>query len=265
MEKLERCKFVKALILSDLHTEFYGFVPRGEVVRDVDLVVLAGDIAKGTSGITWARIAFPSTRIVYVAGNHEFYGGDWERTLDDLRYAAAALDVDFLENNEIEHMGVRILGCTLWVDFGYFGRDRIAAAMREYELGLNDCSAIRTARGRLTANEVLQRHVQSIGWLGNKVAERQVPTMVVTHHAPCIQSVEPRYVDDDLTPGFVSELPLALLYGADIWVHGHMHHSVDYVLTEGKPTRVVCNPRGYPLGRRKPENDAFDPGMVVTL
>ncbi|RYY82128.1 MAG: hypothetical protein EOO24_40935 [Comamonadaceae bacterium] len=54
------------------------------------------------------------------------------------------------------------------------------------------------------------------------------------------------------------------LLGSDkaaLWIHGHMHHSVDYHV---RGTRVLCNPRGYVTDRRS-ENAAFDPGLCVEL
>lgn len=57
-------------VLSDLHREF-GHVKLPEVAADV--VVLAGDIDRGTKGVAWARQAFPDVPVLYVAGNHEHY------------------------------------------------------------------------------------------------------------------------------------------------------------------------------------------------
>ena len=58
-------------ILSDLHLEFEAFQP-----KDVhaDLIVLAGDIHTGKNGIKWIFKAFPERPVIYVLGNHEFYG-----------------------------------------------------------------------------------------------------------------------------------------------------------------------------------------------
>jgi len=66
----------------------------------------------------------------------------------------------------------------------------------------------------------------------------------VTHHAPSMRSVEARYRDDIVTTAFASSLDEFIeSTEPTLWVHGHVHHHVDYVL--GK-TRIVGNPRGYP-------------------
>lgn len=57
-------------VLSDLHREF-GHVKSPEVSADV--VVLAGDIDRGTKGVAWARQEFPGVPVLYVAGNHEHF------------------------------------------------------------------------------------------------------------------------------------------------------------------------------------------------
>ena len=62
---------VRLHILSDLHIEFAPFEP---TAVDADLVVLAGDIHVGTTALQWARNAFPNKQILFVPGNHEFYG-----------------------------------------------------------------------------------------------------------------------------------------------------------------------------------------------
>src|ERR1043165_9444945 len=69
-------------VLSDLHREF-GHVPLPEVAADV--VVLAGDIDRGTRGVTWARMAFPGVPVLYVAGNHEHYEEQIGRLHEKLR------------------------------------------------------------------------------------------------------------------------------------------------------------------------------------
>jgi len=47
---------VKLLVLCDLHLEFLPLVP---AAGEADVVVLAGDIDLGVSGISWGRQSFP--------------------------------------------------------------------------------------------------------------------------------------------------------------------------------------------------------------
>jgi predicted phosphodiesterase len=64
---------MKLHILSDLHTEFADFVPPE---TDADTIILAGDIGVGVEGVRWAARYYPDRPVIYVPGNHEFYGHD---------------------------------------------------------------------------------------------------------------------------------------------------------------------------------------------
>ncbi|WP_436291798.1 metallophosphoesterase [Variovorax sp. LjRoot178] len=109
---------MKLLILSDLHIEFGTFrVP--EV--DVDVVVLAGDIAASAAkAVRWARRVGnfgEQTPLVFVPGNHEFYGGVMETTIADMHQTAGDSNASPLDCGQVVLNGVRFLGTTLWTDF----------------------------------------------------------------------------------------------------------------------------------------------------
>jgi Icc-related predicted phosphoesterase len=249
---------LKILVLSDLHLEFAPFYPAKD---KVDVVVLAGDIWTGDQAIAWARNAWPDTRIIYVAGNHEFYKRDRLRVLDDLRASGEKYGVDFLENDEVVIDGVRFLGCTLWTDFQLFGNSKYLDSLQEANRGLNDFRLIMQNNSRFTAEDSETLHHESRGWLKEKLFDQPIngQTVVVTHHCPSWHSVAPRFQDIPLAPCFASRLE-DLLGASTLWVHGHTHDSLDYVLNE---TRVVCNPRGYVLGRN--ENEDFNQNLIIKL
>ena len=70
---------MKLNILSDLHL---GFEPFARPVNDADVVILAGDIARPREAVAWATgFAKP---VLYVPGNHEFYGSSIDRVLAEL-------------------------------------------------------------------------------------------------------------------------------------------------------------------------------------
>lgn len=115
---------MKILILSDLHIEFAPFRPEPAAVETADVIVLAGDISTGTEAIPWARKTFVGKRIIYVAGNHEFYQHHWSKLLAELRDLAAGYGIHYLENDSVTINRVRFMGCTFWTDFDYFGRGK---------------------------------------------------------------------------------------------------------------------------------------------
>src|SRR6266513_944172 len=83
-------------ILSDLHLEF-GDCQRPRPLADV--VVLAGDIHHCAARLHWAKRAFPNTPVVYVLGNHEFYGHSIPDLTKILKREAKGGHVHVLENN----------------------------------------------------------------------------------------------------------------------------------------------------------------------
>ena len=129
---------MKLHILSDLHL---GFAPFERPRTEADVVVLAGDIARPREAVTWA-MEFDRP-VLYVAGNHEFYGGSIEGTLAELKRLCEGTNVHLLDDSELALGGVRFLGTTLWTDFGLFGAgERKAAAMAESTRFLRDFSRI---------------------------------------------------------------------------------------------------------------------------
>lgn len=82
---------IQVQIMSDLHLEMMRGQPYTLAKTVADVVILAGDIHNGTRGIDWARAQFPTQEVIYVAGNHEYYGQVWADTPPALRQRAKAL------------------------------------------------------------------------------------------------------------------------------------------------------------------------------
>jgi len=245
---------MKIRVLSDLHLEFHDWNPPP---APADVVVLAGDIHVGSGGIEWGRRRFPDAHIIYVPGNHEFYGSEMHAMLAQLRATAKANDVHFLDGDRIEIDGVRFLGATLWTDFAIYGSDphTLERAMQLAALGMHDYRIIRFGDDRkLAPSDTREIHRTQRAWLAEQLA---LPfggaTVVVTHHLPHRQSIHRRYANDSLNPGFASDLADLVRAPVSLWIHGHTHESLDYRIDQ---TRVVCNPRGYIPHE---PNLAFDP------
>lgn len=251
---------MKLHILSDLHNEFLPFRPSG---LDMDVVVLAGDIHKHANGVAWARGAWPDKEIIYVPGNHEFYGAQRLEIAAKLRIAAKECDVHLLDNSAVEIGGVRFLGATLWTDFELFGKNETDRAwcMHAGGQGLSDFRVIHEGHRHFSPMDSVELHKHSLRWLKEKLDEPFAgKTVVVTHHLPAWKSVADRFIEEPSSACFASDL--AYLFGKmDLWVHGHTHDSFDYEL-DG--TRVICNPRGYAT-KNSIENNKFDSNMIVEI
>jgi predicted phosphodiesterase len=253
---------VKLNILSDVH------LSQGPLkVPDVsaDLVVVAGDLGRPGAAAAWAsNFAKP---VLYVAGNHEFYGDSIAGAMRQLKQLCAGTNIRVLDCDEMIVAGVRFLGTTLWTDFNLFGAGaKRAAALEEAIRSMRDFSRIRageTSDVSFTPDDAAALFTSEAAWLAAKLAEPfPGQTVVITHHAPSRRSIHPRFADSLLNACFVSDAE-HLIDGKRVclWVHGHTHDSFDYMLNG---TRVVCNPRGYAKNGVN-ENSLFDPNFTVEI
>lgn len=265
---------MKLHIMSDLHVDLlrnHAFTPPR---TEAEVVILAGDIHHGTEGLTWARRHFPEQMVIYVAGNHEYYGKVWSTLLPALRETAKALGIRFLDRDVVEIDGVRFLGATLWTDFDLYGSARREHSMARARTGMYDYTAIAVRPARdadfagkrlvmLRPEQTRSWSLQAQAWLEAELAiPYGGPTVVVTHHLPSGRSVSPRFLGDPLNPAFASDLE-RLWAVPKLWVHGHTHDSMDYRSPSGM--RVLCNPRGYVDQDGRHENPAFRPDLVVEV
>lgn len=250
---------MKIHILSDLHTEVSKYMAHKV---DADLVVLAGDIGREVSGLVWACETYKDLPILYVPGNHEFYGADRPETLAALRTVAREYGVHLLDEDEVVINGVRFLGCTLWTDFRLFGDDKKQQTIASGLNGLNDFRVIREGRqGLFTPQYSVELHEKSLAWLKGKLdTPFDGKTVVVTHHLPSAKSVVEQFKDNLIAACFASELDY--LFGKPVlWIHGHTHYNLDY---EVNGTRIICNPRGYETFYGA-ENTSYDPRLVIKV
>jgi Icc-related predicted phosphoesterase len=244
-------------ILSDLHLEFASFQPSN---TDADVVVLAGDIHTGKNGIKWILQTFPDRPVIYVLGNHEFYGQKIPKLISEIKEVAQGTNVHVLENDSVEIRGVVFLGATLWTDFRLNGDPVLAEVATQ--TGMTDFRRIRVTPSyrRFRPADARRIHVQSLEWLRQQTAgARGRKTVVVTHHAPSPQSLPSQILNDPLNPAYASNLePFIAECGALLWVHGHIHRRADFTVGG---TRVIANPRGYPIE----PHTGFDPSFVVEV
>lgn len=273
-------------IFSDLHLERYpDFQPR--LRDDVDVIILAGDIGSYQSGsrlqteefglarFSPLRPGAPPATVLYVPGNHEFDGLEFDDALLRLRATCEQLGIVWLDREVVTIGGVRFIGTTLWTDFASLARRESDADKQARALN----KAFRAANYYLSKNTTLRRgapmlaeQLRELGldcqaWLRTALATPfDGSTVVVTHFAPSLSSADPRYGLSAGTAGFCNDVD-ALFPRADLWVHGHLHCMNDYLaegVTDGLPwrCRVVANPLGY---LSKGEQEEFRPELVVEV
>jgi len=264
---------VRIQIASDLHLEHVEWrFPeyRGVESCDADILVLAGDVTRGTRGLDlFADWPCP---VIYVPGNHEYYGASFaEIDADFLHRAKKFPNVSILAPGTCELFGIRFIGCTLWTDYELFGKDHRDLAMAACGESIPDHTAIKEVDEiPFSPSVALEKHREQRRWLKSRLAEPfDGKTVVVTHHAPSPLSLHPRYANDITSAAFISDLT-ELLGEAALHIHGHTHNSFDYTVNG---TRVLANPMGYSKGIKwvsapdelEHENPHFDSRLTVEL
>ena len=185
---------MKIQLASDLHLEFVQRKFPGERLitpaYGADLLILAGDIGNGTQAIEYFK-DWP-VQVLYLAGNHEFYGTDFQPARTALRQAADGTCVTFLDNDVADFGGIRFLGTTLWTDYRLQLNRTQRHAMENAEMRIMDHFRIRDGDGKFTAQRALAEHELSRSWLAQELAEPyDGKTVVVSHHGPPPLSVHP--------------------------------------------------------------------------
>lgn len=253
------------VILSDLHLEF------GEITitnpQKAAVLILSGDIIiadkiSATEQKTadrfihtqryrefFDRVSLEFKHAVYVAGNHEFYDGKWNKSLSDIQeFLVNYPNVHFLEQSYVDLEGTIFMGATTWTDMNKGDPLTLHAITDKYN-GLHDFQCVRNdACGyrKISAMDTAIRHKKSLKYFKETAAkfnDRKI--VLVMHHAPHPKSISPQYANQYLMNGaYASDLSELILDHPQIKLvtHGHMHNSSDYMIGD---TRVICNPRGY--------------------
>jgi Icc-related predicted phosphoesterase len=251
---------MKVLVLSDIHLERWKY---SHSIPECDVVVLAGDVAPGLDGIDWINDTFsPNVEIVLVAGNHEFYHESMIQHYDRLHTYAETCMINFLQNRSVVIKGVRFIGATLWCDFKLYGMPDIAKLQAPKVM--NDYICIRYDESTLD-DELKPYHIESEFQFTKQFIHQELlkpfdgPTVVVTHHAPSEQSIDPQYLGHPTSVYYASRLENMILdTQPTLWVHGHIHQRSDYFIDK---TRIIANPRGTDVF----PNKDFDPNLIIEL
>lgn len=293
---------MKIKIVSDLHLEFG---PIGLENNGADVLILSGDICvasdlnnRDTFNVMgeqrrsnsyhtfFAECCERFPHVIYVAGNHEHYHGDFALSIARLREKLSYLSNLYILDKEVKVIGdVTFVGGTLWTDMNKEDPTTLVSVkslMNDFRIvensnrevsykvygeinGVVDRSQVsfKTRPGTFSPEDALIDHKEMMSFVRSIVEnERQKKFVVVGHHAPSKQSTKPRYQKDVIMNGaYSSDLSEFILDNPQIklWTHGHTHDTFDYMIGS---TRIVCNPRGY-YGYE--ENPSFDPGILVEV
>ena len=256
---------MKVQVVSDLHLEFHNPIP--PLVDAVDVAVCAGDLAPIETGAVFylAKEWAGTNHILYVPGNHEYYGTEIDTARKTLERQCRHLGITLLDPGAITIEGVRFIGATLWTDFELEGLVDWTRAHSAVGENMSDFTgAIHKGRRRFTTHDSAELHRVDRAFVEAELArttETGETAIVITHHAPTRRSIGQRFERHPLNPGFASDLDRVIeRYQPEVWIHGHMHDPVDVMLGE---TRVLCNPQGY-----NPEREShrgYDPTLCIEI
>jgi hypothetical protein len=243
-------------LLSDLHLETEDFEPAP--APGAELLVLAGDIDTTWRGL--ARFAGWPTPVLFVAGNHEFDRRELAEAWPQLRDRCAQLGLTMLECErrlitDAAGQRIRFVGTVRWSDYDLHGDAGRVRALRASGYFMRLMAATRDGRP-FDADAMREEALACRAWLQAELAEpaagRWDKTVVITHFAPSALSADPRYGAAQPASASFCNADDALLAGADLWLHGHLHCRHDYRVGT---TRIVSNARGH---ARKGEAAGFD-------
>lgn len=274
---------MKIAICSDLHLEF-GTIELSNP-GNVDVLILSGDICVAQDlmehdplGIVdfgkssryhkfFQECSARFPHVLYVAGNHEHYHGDFKDTIHNLKKRLGYLEnLHVLDKEVFELDDVVFVAGTLWTDMNKedpMTMHMISKMMNDFRCVENsnrvvnyktfddnehsDKPTFRTRSARFSPEDAVEDHKKLLDYA--RVVYDGMPPwkrmVFVGHHTPSHTSCHPRYKGDrEMNGGYHSDLSEFILDrpAIKLWTHGHTHEAFDYMIGE---CRIVCNPRGY--------------------
>lgn len=207
-----------------------------EIEKHGDVLLLAGDIGNPyePSYEAFLKTVSDKFEMVYViAGNHEYYGYSFKDTEMQLRSVCNRFEnVCYLQCDEDEYDGVRILGCTLWSDL----EDRLITKMNDFYCIFKDGYV------RVRPSDIRTIHKTHVEWLDYQLSKDDTtPTIVITHHAPDMR-MNGKFCGGPLQTAFATDLPHLLRKPVVAWINGHTHQNLT-IHVNGIP--CVANCVGY--------------------
>lgn len=246
---------------SDIHLEFGG---RDFDLPDADVLVLAGDImviddlrdafefmGNSLHGRKFLRdVSAKYKHVIYVPGNHEFYGGNIStssKVMWDFLISEGIDNIHFSSMSSFHIDDVSFIFSTLWTDINKANPVVIASGMmNDYrQIMIND--VILPSGGRyLTPYDTMRIHDEHVNHIKDELLHTENKVVMVSHHAPNMLSC-----DDDTYPQNIidyfycaTDMDDVILDNPKIryWIHGHLHTRKQYEIGS---TIVVSNCRGY--------------------
>ncbi len=233
---------MKIGLISDLHLDTHKNYKKileeiARVYKEVDILILAGDIAEGRSE-EWKECyeyfcGEKGITVVAVEGNHTHYSTTREYLTNASNDLVNRFPNLHILNNELRTVkGVRFFGGTMW----------FREVKNDYWLkrGMNDFRQIPNfEKWVYEENADFTKKLQQL-----QPGEVDV---VVTHHVPSSSCIALKYLNSPLNRFFIcDQVDEIERLQPKVFTSGHVHNKVDFNI--GK-TRMLINPYGYPHER----------------
>jgi hypothetical protein len=219
--------------------------------------------------------------VVWVWGNHEYYGGWYEgidiHLIENLSQGlvqecdAGRLTIANQQVMVKDHGSVVLIATTLWTDY----KKGMPTAEVTAQWSMQDYKFIRQQQGggkKVVPVTFKMEHQRSLGYVEAHLRwakEESKRAVVVTHHLPTLQAVNKvfrREGDADLLNyAYASDLDhiLESEYAPTHWFCGHTHTPFNQKVGN---TQVVINPAGYPGEKHYDDREAqYDPLLTLEI
>jgi predicted phosphohydrolase len=226
--------------------------------RGEDVLVLAGDIASGATNTQdvikhFLDQGFP--KVVYVPGNHEYYGSSVKHFDDKmLDFCERTRNAHFLRPGQVIINDVLFTGGTLWTNF-------MDSPISQSVCGrmINDFRQITNFKTR-DAYDLYYKHLEHIKQSYEQRGTRRV--VVVTHFLPARECIAPRWRGGDLLNDYFANDLGSMIADMEntTWLFGHTHDAMDFEIGS---IRLVCNPHGYYNAMN--DGVGFDPFKTIIV
>lgn len=246
---------------SDLHLEFpenRAWLRAHPLEPAADILLLAGDVLPLHHVPMYRKllndIARPFNEVIWIPGNHEYYGNSIPADGDDLDLQPLP-KWRIVNNRSVRFGTVRILCTTLWTAISQLNEARIRRSMNDYHQILNGDKPLLPAH-------TTRLHEHSMAWLKAELAKPFAgSTVVMTHHVPTMMHYPERFKGNALNEAFAVELH-HLIEASSIhtWIYGHHHNNTPAFFIGG--TCMRTNQVGYVVyGEQK----GFDRGGCLEV
>ena len=243
---------MKVAYASDLHFEFQPYRLERlieQIEKDIDVLILAGDIQVADRiilDLEHLSNALPNLHIVYVTGNHEFYGTSISEL--ETRLFEAFKDhkkIHYLEKSTFEINGVMFLGTTLWTGFDAYPEYEQSLSEENSMRGISDFNYIFQGSRNYNSSDCKARFKNNIQWLDDTLKAHENKTcIVVTHFPPLAITCHKQIPISSLSNYFQANCEdMVKKYSPKYWIYGHNHWSDK---TNYGNTQFVSCQFGYP-------------------